>query len=77
MIDELNQKINRINQKIGVDVKLPETTKAKLTTYSLINGVAGTSLLAVGLVTGTKGTLVLGGLALASSLLMAYEAKKK
>ncbi|MBP1043173.1 hypothetical protein I6N95_19320 [Vagococcus sp. BWB3-3] len=77
MIDELNNKINKLNKKMGVEVKLPETSKSKLTRYSLINLVAGASLLALGVITETKGTLVLGGMAIASSILMKSEAKRK
>ena len=77
MIDELNNKINKLNKKMGVEVKLPETSKSKQTRYSLINLVAGASLLALGVITETKGTLVLGGMAIASSILMKSEAKRK
>lgn len=77
MIEEMNKKINSINKKLGVEVTLPETTKPKLERYSLINLVAGSGFVILGIVTGMKGNLLLGGLAIASGLFMKSEAKKK
>ncbi|WP_314066741.1 hypothetical protein [uncultured Vagococcus sp.] len=77
MIDEMNKKIRRINENIGVEVKLPDTTKPKLECYSMINLGIGTGFLLLGVATEMKGYLLIGSLALASGLFMRREAKKK
>lgn len=77
MIDKMNQKINRVNKKLGVEVTLPKMTKSRLRASSLTNFVVGSGLVVIGIGTGMTGTLILGGLGIASSVVMGNEAKKK
>lgn len=77
MIDEMTKKIEKINKKIGVEVNLPKTTKQHLQCYSLINLAVGSVFVGLGVGTEMKGSFILGGLAIASGLFMASEAKKK
>ncbi|QIK86980.1 hypothetical protein G7061_10315 [Erysipelothrix sp. HDW6B] len=63
MIREINQKINAINKKIGVNVTLPKDDNESLRKHAKINGTVATVLLGAGIIFNSKGLLVLSALA--------------
>lgn len=63
MIREINQKIDAINKKIGVNLTLPKDDRESLKKHTKINGSVAVALLGAGLIFNSKSILVLSALA--------------
>lgn len=75
MIKELNQTCKKVNDALGVSVKLPEPRKGTLKATSTLNWVVGTGLVAAGIVCSSKWCIAIGGLGIVSSFVQRHEAK--
>ncbi|MFD1899083.1 hypothetical protein [Enterococcus termitis] len=76
MINEMSRKINKINQKIGVNVRVPELSKKNMENSAVTNLIAGGAIATVGVLLERKELLLLGGLGLLGSLVLSIEAQK-
>lgn len=77
MINQLNKKLARATQAVGLEIHLPKPTKKRLSLSSKTNTTVGISLLVFGIITTNKWSLILGGTALVSGVIMGGEASKK
>jgi hypothetical protein len=77
MIKEVNQTCKRFNYTLGISVKLPEPKKDALKGTSVLNFVVGAGLVAASVIFAQKWCAVIGGLSIASSLVLRHEAKEK
>lgn len=75
MFKELNQTCKKVNDALGVSVKLPEPRKSTLKATATLNGVVGTGLVVTGLVCSSKWCLAIGGLGIVSSIVQRHESK--
>lgn len=75
MIKELNQTLQRVNDTLGVSVKLPEPRKGTLKATATLNGIVGTGLVVVGIVCSSKWCIALGGLGIVGSIVQRNELK--
>lgn len=76
MINEVNNKINQINKKMNVPVKLPNMTSKHLKMSAITNFIFGSSIICSGLLFEKKSLVLLGSLGLISSTIMRSESKK-
>ncbi|WP_128080785.1 hypothetical protein [Enterococcus crotali] len=76
MINEMNEKINKLNKKLGVNVKLPKMNSRRLNQSATINLIIGGGLTSAGVFFKRNELFILGSLGLLSSLVMSIEAKK-
>ena len=65
-----------VQKSTGMDLKLPRPKKRLLEISSLTNGIVGTSLVAFGLLTAHKWTIVVGAAGIASSIITNQESKQ-
>ncbi|ALS01235.1 hypothetical protein ATZ33_07590 [Enterococcus silesiacus] len=76
MINEMNKKMNKLNKKLGVNVKLPKMNSRRLNQSATINLIIGGGLASAGVFLKRNELFLLGSLGLLSSLVMSIEAKK-
>ncbi|WP_207696599.1 hypothetical protein DOK67_0000011 [Enterococcus sp. DIV0212c] len=76
MINEVNQKINKLNKKVGVKVHLPELSSRRMNQSALINLIIGGGLVSTGVFFERNELFLLGSLGLLGSLVLSIEAKK-
>ena len=73
MIKEINHACEKLNEKLGVSVSLPNPKKKTLKATSVCNFVVGAGLAAVGVVFSSKWCTVLGGIGIVSSVVLHRE----
>ena len=73
MIKELNQSLEKLNDKLGVSVKLPNPQQKTLKTAATCNFIVGAGLVATGIVFTSKSCAVLGALGVISSVILRKE----
>ncbi|MHC5228146.1 hypothetical protein ACYSNW_07700 [Enterococcus sp. LJL99] len=78
MIKEVNDKINQINEKMYVPVKLPKIkmTSKSLNVSAITNLIVGSGIICSGIFFEKKSLVILGSLGLISSAIMRSESKK-
>ncbi|MBL1229521.1 hypothetical protein IW492_09780 [Enterococcus sp. BWB1-3] len=65
-----------IQKSIGMNIRLPKPGKRSLEISTITNGIVGASLVAYGLLSSRKWTIILGAAGIASSMVMNQEAKR-
>ena len=75
MIKELNQTCKKVNDILGVSVKLPEPRKGTLKVTAILNCVVGTGLVVAGIVCSSKWCIAIGGIGIVSSIVQRHESK--
>lgn len=75
MIKELNQTFKKVNDFMGVDIKLPPPKKNMLKSTSALNLVVGAGLLATSILFSNKWCGILGGLSVISGIIQKHESK--
>ena len=73
MVKEVNHACEKLNEKLGVSVSLPNPQKKTLKTASVCNFVVGAGLVAAGVVFSSKWCAVLGGIGIVSSVVLRQE----
>ena len=73
MIKEVNHVCDKLNEKLGISVPLPNPQKKTLKTASACNFVVGAGLVAAGVVFSSKWCAVLGGIGIVSSVVLRQE----
>ena len=73
MVKEVNRACEKLNEKLGVSVSLPNPKKKTLNAASVCNFVVGAGLVAAGVVFSSKWCAVLGGIGLVSSVVLRHE----
>ncbi|MCI9455601.1 MAG: hypothetical protein HFE44_01310 [Oscillospiraceae bacterium] len=73
MIKEVNRACEKMNEALGVSVKLPNPGKRSLNAAGICNFVVGTGLTAAGIVFSSKWCTVLGGIGILSSFILHRE----
>ncbi len=76
MIKEINQKVNQINQKIGLNMEIPMPSRKTLGINETINIVTAVVCLSIGGLTSSKWLLGLGVLSGLSATFTHVEKKK-
>lgn len=76
MINEMNEKMNKFNKKLGVKAEIPKLSSRRLNQSAVINLIIGGGLTSVGVLFKRNELFFLGSLGLLSSLVMSIEAKK-
>ncbi|MGY3778897.1 hypothetical protein [Isobaculum melis] len=81
MIDKTHEKIEMMNEVIGkatgVNITLPKPNKRAIKVSQVTNGVVSTGLIAFGILTPYKWTIVAGGVGLLGSLIVGDFFKKE
>ena len=77
MIKEVNHTCEKLNEKLGISVLLPNPEKKTLRTTSLCNFAVGAGLAAAGIVFSSKWCAVLGGIGIISSVVLRWESGNK
>lgn len=73
MIKEINQSCEKLNKKLGISVPLPNPGKKPLKRASVRNFAVGAALAASGILFSSKLCVVLGGIGIASSVVLRQE----
>lgn len=73
MIKEVNHACEKLNDTLGVSVKLPNPKKKTLKTAAACNFLVGAGLVAAGVVFTSKTCAILGGLGVISSVVLRKE----
>lgn len=76
MINEVNNKINQINKKMNVPVRLSNMTNKSMKVSAITNFIFGSSVICSGVLFEKKSLVLLGSLGLVSSAIMLSESKK-
>lgn len=76
VINEMNKKVNKLNKKLRVNVKLPEMNSRRMNQSATINLIVGGGLASVGVLFKRNELFFLGSLGMLSSLVMSIESKK-
>jgi len=77
MIREMNHTCKKINDALGISIKLPKPKKRTLKITSALNFVVGVSLLAVGVLLSNKWCAAFGGVSIISGIVQKHEEKIK
>lgn len=77
MIEEMNATCKKLNDLVGVNVKLPNPSKRTLQASAVVNCTMGVGLILFGSLSSQKWTAILGGLSIVGSVISSGEAKKK
>ncbi len=77
MIKEVNQICEKLNKKLGISITLPDSSNKAYKTAALCNFIVGTGLIVTGTVLTSKNCLILGGLGIASSVILRKESRQK
>ncbi|ACQ54115.1 hypothetical protein WBZ18_11685 [Clostridium botulinum] len=75
MIEKMNATFKKINDLVGVNVKLPNPSKHTLRASAVVNRTMGVGLILFGALSSQKWTAVLGGLSIVGSVISSEEAK--
>lgn len=73
MVKEVNHVCERLNKRLGISVSIPNPKSKTLKAASAYNFAAGVGLVAAGVVFSSKWCAVLGGLGIASSVVLRHE----
>ncbi|MCI8422260.1 MAG: hypothetical protein HFF50_01810 [Lawsonibacter sp.] len=73
MIKEVNHACEKLNEKLGISVSLPNPGKKTRQAASVCNFVAGAGLAAAGIALSSKWCIVLGGIGVISSVVLRQE----
>ena len=73
MVKEVNHACEKLNEKLGISVSLPNPKKKTLKAASECNFAVGAGLVAAGVVFPSKWCAVLGGLGIISSVVLRHE----
>ena len=73
MIKEANQACGKLNEALGISVRLPNSGKKAVKSAAVCNLIAGAGLFAAGAVFSSKWCVALGGLGIVSSLILQKE----
>lgn len=76
LFDILDDTQELVRKSTGMNIKIPKPGKRILEVNSITNGIIGTSLVAFGLLTTHKWTMILGAVGIASSIIMNEESKR-
>ena len=77
MIKEVNQACEKLNDTLGISVKLPNPKKKTLRAAAVYNFIVGVGLLAAGIVLHIKSCALLGGVGVIGSVILRKESKNK
>lgn len=77
MMKEVNQVCGKLNKALGISVILPNPSEKAMKTASLCNFIVGAGLMAAGAAFSSKCCAALGGLGIASSILLRKESTHK
>lgn len=77
MIKELNQACEKLNNTLGVSVKLPNPKKKTLKAAAAYNFIVGAGLVVAGIVLRIKSCALLGGAGVINSIVLRKESKNK
>ncbi|MDE5937625.1 MAG: hypothetical protein K2H37_00900 [Lachnospiraceae bacterium] len=75
MIREVNKACEKLNNTLGISVKLPNPKKKALKKAVVCNFIVGTGLVTAGIVFTSKSCALLGGLGIISSVILQNEKK--
>ena len=75
MIKEVNQACEKLNNTLGISVKLPNPERKALKTATVCNLIVGAGLLATGIIFSSKCCAVLGGIEIIGSVVLRKESK--
>lgn len=75
MIREVNKACEKLNNTLGISVKLPNPKKKALKKAAVCNLIAGAGLVTAGIVFTSKSCALLGGLGIISSVILQNEKK--
>ena len=73
MIKEINHACEKLNEKLGISVPLPNPGKKTRKTISVCHFAVGAGLVAAGVVCSSKQCAVLGGIGIISSVILRLE----
>ena len=73
MVKEVNHACEKLNEKLGISVSLPNPKKKTLKAASVCNFAVGAALVAAGVVFSSKWCAVLGGIGIVSSVVLRQE----
>lgn len=76
MIKEINEQVNRVNKKIGLDIVIPMPSKTTLKTNEKVNIAVSITCLSIGILTTSKWLIGLGVLGGISATFAHMEIKK-
>lgn len=77
MIKEVNEACGKLNETLGISVRLPDPGKKALTRASACNLIAGAGLSVAGAVFASKWCVVFGGIGMISSAVLWEESRCK
>ncbi len=77
MIEKMNSTCKKVNDFVGVTIKLPNPSKRTLRASSAFSCTMGVGLILFGALSSQKWTAILGGLSIVGSIISSEEAKKK
>ena len=75
MINELNRICRKVNNRLGVSVKLPEPKKNTLKAASTVNFVMGAGFVVTSVIFTSKWCAIIGGLGIISGIIQRHEVK--
>ncbi len=77
MIEKMNATCKKVNDFVGVTIKLPNPSKRTLQASSAFSRTLGVGLVLFGALSSQKWTAILGGVSIVGSIISSEEAKKK
>ncbi len=77
MIKEVNQVCGKLNDVLGISVTFPNPGKRAVKAAALFNFISGAGLMAAGAAFSSKWCAALGGLGIASSIILRKEISHK
>lgn len=77
MIKEIHQTCEKLNEKLGVSVSLPNPDQKTLKTTAACNFIAGAGMMTVGVLFPSKWCAILGGVGMIGSIILRKEYKNK
>lgn len=77
MIKEVNQACGKLNEALGISVRLPNPGKKAVKSAAVCNLIAGAGLIAAGAVFSSKWCAAFGGLGIVSSIILRKESSHK
>ncbi len=77
MIEKMNSTCKKVNNFVGLTIKLPNPSKRTLRASSAFSRTMGVGLILFGALSSLKWTAILGGLSIVGSIISGEEVKKK
>lgn len=77
MIKEMNESCEKFSKALGITIKLPNPGKKALKTAMVCNLAVGAGLITAGVIFTSKWCVALGGISIASSIVLRHEGKQK